>query len=150
MHNSITISQLGKLVGLTPKTIRFYEEVGLILPAKRADNGYRIYDFSAVEELKLIKYARNLGLPIEKIKKMLKGCTTGCDHTEEEIHNEINEYLSVLDTRIEELTMLRKRLGKLTRNLTIDMDCSHPRFCCNVLQQLSNKEKGGEDNGKNV
>ena len=144
MNNSLTISQLGKLVDLTPKTIRFYEEIGLIETPKRAENGYRMYDIATVEDLKLIKYARDLGLPIEKIKKLLKGCTTGCDHTEDEIKTEINEYLSLLDKRIEELTMLRKRLGKLTHNLSIDMNCSHPRFCCNVLQQLSNKEKGGD------
>jgi DNA-binding transcriptional MerR regulator len=141
MNNSLTISQLGEKVGLTTKTIRFYEEIKLIDPAKRAENGYRMYDASIIEDLQLIKYARDLGLPIEKIRKLMKGCADSCEHTKQEIQSEIKPYIELLDEKILQLTTLRTKLLKLSKNIEIEEDCDNNKYCCNVLHQLSNLEK---------
>ena len=69
----VTIGELGKKTKLSTKTIRFYETIGLIQKPKRADNGYRMYPSETIDELSLIKNARDLGLPIAQIKKIDAG-----------------------------------------------------------------------------
>ena len=51
------IGETAKITGLPAKTIRFYEEEGVISPALRGENGYRQYPEQSIEELKVLKYA---------------------------------------------------------------------------------------------
>jgi len=146
MNDQYTIGELAKKVGLSAKTIRYYEEIGLINPVKRLDNGYRLYDASASSELMLIKDVRNLGLPIQTMKKLMQGCTDGnCDHTKQEIETEIDTYLSLLNERILQLTTLRNKLSQLHKNIEIPKACDNTMYCCNILHQLTTV-KGGEYN----
>ncbi|HVV24909.1 MAG TPA: MerR family transcriptional regulator [Pseudonocardiaceae bacterium] len=64
------ISQLAQRVGLRPTTLRFYEQAGL-LPARRSDSGYRVYDDRAVDRLTFITTAKTLGLPLDEIRDLL-------------------------------------------------------------------------------
>lgn len=133
----LTIGQLAGQVGIPTKTIRFYESIGLIAPAKRLDNGYRTYQPKAAEELRLIKYARDLGLPIAQIKKLMKGCDDGnCKHTKEYLESEIAAYTKLLDEKIRQLNTLRQKLHTLKGTIAIK-DCKEKNaYCCNILQQL--------------
>ena len=67
----MNISQAARLSGLTSKTIRYYEEIGLITPARRGENGYRQYEAGAVEELKFLSRAREVGFDIEECRQLL-------------------------------------------------------------------------------
>lgn len=146
--DTMTISKLAKQVGIPAKTIRFYESVGLIPPPSRAANGYRLYDARASEKLKLIKYTRNLGLPIVEIKKLMEGCPDGdCAHSKQYLESEIGNYVQLLDEKIKQLTTLKNRLNILRGNITIDKDCpDRAAYCCNILEQLVSipQPKGGE------
>lgn len=64
------ISRLARRTGVPASTLRYYEERGL-LPARRSPAGYRVYDGTAVERLKLITGAKRLGLPLEEIAGLL-------------------------------------------------------------------------------
>jgi MerR family transcriptional regulator, copper efflux regulator len=140
-----TISKLGAATNLPAKTIRYYEEIGLIKPAQRADNGYRLYEVAAIEELRLIKRARDLGLPISKIKKLMTGCTNHqCQHSQQEILTEINDFLGIVDARITQFTTLRDRLQQLQNSLTDGQACRTGKYCCNILYQLAQGQKGDE------
>lgn len=55
-------------VGLSKKNIRYYEEVGLIKPGRNGENDYRVYSNEDIERLKLIKFLRELNVPIREIK----------------------------------------------------------------------------------
>ncbi len=146
MDKQFTIGDLAKKVDLPAKTIRFYEEIGLIPKAERAENGYRIYPQEAVDELSLIKNARELGLPILEIKKLMLGCQDdNCEHTKEYISKEVGQYLQVLDQKIQQLQMLKGKLKSLKSALNINSD-SCEAYCCNILKQLVTK--GGEANGR--
>jgi MerR family transcriptional regulator, copper efflux regulator len=125
---------------LPAKTIRFYEEIKLISPAERAENGYRIYQPKAAEELLIIKYARDLGLPIAEIKKLMKGCgDKDCRHTEEYLKKEITDYLGLLEEKITELQNLKSKLQTLERNVRFEKDdCDEVNgYCCNILYKLT-------------
>lgn len=65
------INEVEALVGITKKNIRFYEQEGLIRPKRNTDNGYREYDNSDVETLKVIKMLRLIGISIEEIREVL-------------------------------------------------------------------------------
>lgn len=70
------INEVEALVGITKKNIRFYEQEGLLSPRRNAENGYREYSQTEVEQLKQIKLMRKLGLPLEEIRKMQSGLLT--------------------------------------------------------------------------
>lgn len=62
------INEVEHLVGLSKKSIRYYEEHGLLRPKRNRGNDYRIYDEEDVKKLKLIKFLRELGVPIRELK----------------------------------------------------------------------------------
>ncbi len=135
---SYTIGQVSKIVQLPTKTIRFYEEEGVLSPAQRADNGYRMYLETAIEELTLIKRARDLGLPVSEIKKLMKGCESGtCHHTMNEVSTSIDAYTQLLTDKINQFTLLRTKLQTLRDNICLNTeDCKQNSYCCNILRQL--------------
>ena len=138
----VTIGELGKKTKLSTKTIRFYETIGLIQKPKRADNGYRMYPSETIDELSLIKNARDLGLPIAQIKKLMQGCDNGnCEHTRQYLHTEIDTYLAELQTKIIHMENLKQRLTTLQQTV---IDTCKEKANCNILGQLAKLPKGGE------
>lgn len=67
------INQAAELAGITSKNIRFYEDQGLIAPARDASNGYRDYSMENVEQLCRIKLLRMLGISCENIRRLQSG-----------------------------------------------------------------------------
>jgi Cu(I)-responsive transcriptional regulator len=66
------ISEAARRSGLNAKTIRYYEDIQLIAPAARGDNGYRLYDSKAVEELQFLARARGVGFDLEECRQLLE------------------------------------------------------------------------------
>lgn len=64
------INEVQYKVGLTKKSIRYYESEGLLKPKRNLNNDYREYDEEDIKNLKLIKFLRNLNVSIEDIKKL--------------------------------------------------------------------------------
>ena len=65
---ALTIGQLAKATGVAAKTIRFYEQIGVLPTPNRTAAGYRQYDQSGVHRLRFIRRARSLGLPLRDVK----------------------------------------------------------------------------------
>lgn len=146
MNAQLTIGELAKETGVPTKTIRFYESIGLIEEPERQENGYRVYPESRIEELTIIKNVRDLGLPIPQIKKLMRGCENGdCSHSGEYIDKEIAEYMGVLNTKINQLTHLKAQLQKLRKTVDACNGDHGGKYCCNVLGQIAELEKGGEE-----
>ena len=70
------INKVEELVGITKKNIRFYEEKGLLNPARNTENGYREYTEEDVVVLQKIKLLRQLSIPIEELLKLQQGYLT--------------------------------------------------------------------------
>ncbi len=66
-----TIQQLSKLAGISTRTLRWYDEIGLLPPMRTADSGYRIYGPEQVDRLQLILFYRAMGVELKQIKAML-------------------------------------------------------------------------------
>ncbi len=73
------IHEVEKIVGITKKNIRFYENVGLLSPNRNKENGYRDYGDEDIKCLEQIKFLRKLGVPLEEIRFMQDGRSTVAD-----------------------------------------------------------------------
>ncbi|MEI7408579.1 Cu(I)-responsive transcriptional regulator [Pectobacterium aroidearum] len=67
----MNISDVAKKTGLSSKTIRFYEEKELLTTPLRSENGYRSYDDHHVEELTLLRQARQVGFNLDECRELV-------------------------------------------------------------------------------
>lgn len=65
------IKDLAKLSGVSPRTLRYYDEIGLLVPERGTENDYRIYNGEQVNRLQQILFYRHLGLALETIRSIL-------------------------------------------------------------------------------
>ena len=105
------IKEAEKSAGLQAKTIRYYEEIGLIRPS-RQHNGYRDYAAEDIHRLRFLQRARGLGFSIENCRALLslydeKGRESADVRTIAEAH------LAEIDRKIRELNGMRKTLAHL-------------------------------------
>jgi len=76
----VLVGEVEHIVGLSKKSIRFYEQNGLLTPKRNDTNDYRIYTKEDIEKLKKIKFLRDLGVPIRELRLLnenkisLKNC----------------------------------------------------------------------------
>lgn len=66
-----TVQKLGKLAGVSPRTLRYYDEMGILKPARINSSGYRIYGQEEVDQLQQILFYRELGIKLEVIKELI-------------------------------------------------------------------------------
>lgn len=66
-----TVKQLSKLAGVTPRTLHHYDAIGLLKPSRVGENGYRYYGEKCLLRLQQILFYRELGIPLEDIKKIM-------------------------------------------------------------------------------
>lgn len=108
------IGELGERVGVSPKTIRYYEDVGLLAPPARAASGYRDYDRDAVGRLQFIRAAKSIGLTLGEVREVLSFRDRGeipCAH----VSALIDRHAADLAGRIESLQAMKHDLDQLAR-----------------------------------
>jgi DNA-binding transcriptional MerR regulator len=66
-----TVKQLSKMAGVTPRTLHHYDDIDLLKPSRVGDNGYRYYGEEALLKLQQILFYRELGFPLDDIKKIM-------------------------------------------------------------------------------
>jgi DNA-binding transcriptional MerR regulator len=66
-----TVKQLSNLAGITPRTLHYYDEIGLLKPSRVGDNGYRYYGDEAILRLQQVLLYRELGIPLDDIKTIM-------------------------------------------------------------------------------
>lgn len=126
----MNISAVAKASGVPPKTIRYYESIGLITPAQRETNGYRTYSTLDVYTLNFIKRARGLGFPVEEVRELLD-LWRDRERTSVAVKALARKQLQTLDRKIEELQVLRRALGHLMERCPGD-----ERTQCPILDEL--------------
>jgi DNA-binding transcriptional MerR regulator len=66
-----TVKQLSQMAGVTPRTLRHYDDIGLLKPSRIGDNGYRYYGEESLLKLQQILFYRELDFPLEEIKQIM-------------------------------------------------------------------------------
>ena len=95
--------------GLGAKALRFYEAKGLLAPASRGENGYRLYSADAVDVLRFIKQAQGLGLTLDEIREIIairQGGRPPCAHVRALLQRKAVE----LDRKLADLLALQRRI----------------------------------------
>lgn len=66
-----TVKEVSELTGISIRTLRYYDEIGLLKPAKLTEAGYRLYDKKALEKLRQIMFFRELDISLSDIRKIM-------------------------------------------------------------------------------
>ncbi|MEO6782250.1 MAG: Cu(I)-responsive transcriptional regulator [Bradyrhizobium sp.] len=128
----MNIGTVAEKSGVPPKTIRYYEMIGLIAPADRRSNGYRAYSDVDMRTLNFIKRARNLGFSVEEVRELLDLWRN--KHTSAEVKALAITHLQALDHKIAELAALRRTLTDLVTRCRGDA-----RPDCPILDELDDR-----------
>lgn len=122
-----SIGEAARASGLSPKTIRYYERIGLIPRAPRHDGfartgGNRVYGRQDVERLKFIRHARMLDLSLEEIGHLVAALDEGrCPSGQPEYGRTLAAHLERIDKRLAHLHGLRRQIeGLLERSVNQD------------------------------
>jgi DNA-binding transcriptional MerR regulator len=117
MRQLLQIGEVAKLIGVSPKTIRYYHEIGLLAEPKRTESGYRLYTAQELLRLQHIRRLRSLGLPLERIREILGEP----DHEHEQVlRNALQSLVEELTAQILELEERREMLEKLLAKDALD------------------------------
>lgn len=108
----MNISQAAKRSGLPPKTIRYYEDIGLVDPPRRRDNGYRDYASRDVHMLRFLHRARDLGFSVADCRMLLSLYTDSGRHSADVKAIALNR-IAEIDRKITELGEMRAVLATL-------------------------------------
>jgi MerR family copper efflux transcriptional regulator len=126
----MNISEVGKRAGLPPKTIRFYEEIGLIAP-KREGNGYRVFSENDLHRLAFLRRARALGFSVQECRQLLE-LYKDESRASADVKTLAREHLARIDTQLEELHQMRATLAEL-----INACAGDHRPDCPILRDLA-------------
>ena len=130
----MTIGEVADRLGLNPRTLRFYESIGILPEPERTASGYREYDESDIERLRFIKLAQSLGLALDDIREILALRDRGeapCPY----VLDVIESQTAAIEERIRELERLRTQLRKLRRVARALPDDVLDNGCvCHILQ----------------
>lgn len=124
------IGKLADKVGISAKTVRYYESVGLMTEPERTASGYRDYDVDAVERLRFVRDAKSTGLTLSEILSVLELKTAGeqsCGHSRELLKQHVKE----IDEQLKSLRNTRKALLALSKRAK-ELDpssCTDPNRC---------------------
>jgi DNA-binding transcriptional MerR regulator len=138
MEQMLTSGDLARATGETVRTVRFYEEQGLLQPVSVSDGGHRRYDGEALERLQLILDLRELGLSIPDVRTMLamrEGCRTAVDFRRI-LRDRLPEHIAQARRRIERLRRLETELRQALVSVERDPGEGASAPCpCSVARQ---------------
>lgn len=107
----LTIGQLARETGVTPRAIRHYERLGLVETPVRTDANYRLFDSDSVSRVKFIAKCRSLGFSIPEISDFLQ-IMEDPDHTCAQVADLTRQHLDIVDTKIKDLAEMRRTLAR--------------------------------------
>ena len=126
----MNISDVAARAGLPPKTIRYYEDIGLIAPA-RDSNGYRVFDEADMHKLAFLSRARALGFAIEDCRTLL-ALWEDQDRASSDVRAVAQDHLHQIEAKIADLKEMRDTLSSLVHACAGDH-----RPDCPILKSLS-------------
>lgn len=131
----MNIKEVAKASGLPAKTIRYYEDIGLIRP-HRAANGYRSFAHEDLHRLAFLGRARSLGFSIEECRALL-ALYDDKSRASADVKSMAQQHLAQIEAKIAELTSMKETLAHLVASCAGDQ-----RPDCPILMGLS--QEGGQ------
>jgi DNA-binding transcriptional MerR regulator len=126
----LTTGEMARRSSNTLRTVRFYEEEGILRPVRRTEGGHRLFDRAELERLMLVTDMRAAGLSLDEIKQILEvkqHASTGSEAAKqatEILHRRIHE----LRDKLAVLARLQEDLAQTTDIMTACIDCKDTHF----------------------
>ena len=127
----MNISDVAKKTGLTSKAIRFYEEKGLMTAPLRGENGYRSYNQKHLEELTLLRQARQVGFTLDECRELVHLFNDPARHSAD-VKARTLKKVADIEQHIQELTRMKARLQALAESCPGDDSAD-----CPIMDNLS-------------
>jgi MerR family transcriptional regulator, thiopeptide resistance regulator len=105
-----TVKQLSKIADITPRTVHYYDEIGLLKPSQVGDNGYRYYGEQEVLRLQQILLFRKMDVPLDEIKALL-------DSPSFDVNRILLEHKQALTQKIAQLNQIVQTVDETMRYL---------------------------------
>ena len=131
MGKMMNISDVAKKTGLTSKAIRFYEQKGLVTPPLRGENGYRSYNQQHLNELTLLRQARQVGFNLEECGELVNLFNDPARHSAD-VKARTLQKVAEIERHISELQAMRTQLLTLAEACPGDEGSD-----CPILDNLS-------------
>lgn len=128
----MNIGEVAERSGIPPKTIRYYEDIGLVRPA-RSENGYRAFGETDLHKLAFLGRARTLGFSIEDCRTLL-GLYEDEGRESAQVKAVAEEHLAEIDKKLAQLKSMRDTLSHL-----VDACHGDHRPDCPILTDLSSR-----------
>jgi DNA-binding transcriptional MerR regulator len=129
----LRIAEVAERSGFSPPTLRYYESIGLLPPAERAVNGYRVYDDRTLDRLAVIARAKQLGCSLDEIAEILAANDAGhCAPVQARLSHLLAGKIADAQTRTAELTTLvadLQRTAAVLSSYTPDGPCDERCGC---------------------
>jgi MerR family transcriptional regulator, copper efflux regulator len=133
MSTTFHIAEVAQRSGFTPATLRYYEDLGLLTPARRTDAGYRIYDETSLERLRFISRAKQLGCSLDEIAELTSVWDGGrCATVQERLRTMVDAKITDAHSQIVALTTLAAELQSAMASLRaapVDGPCDDTCAC---------------------
>lgn len=127
----MNIGTVADRAGVTSKTIRYYESIGLIGPARRSDSGYRVYDEGDVQTLRFVQRARSLGFSVSEVAGLL-ALWRDRNRASADVKALAHQHVDDIDRKIAELQGMRDSLIDLMERCHGDS-----RPACPIIDDLA-------------
>jgi DNA-binding transcriptional MerR regulator len=123
----IKIGEFAELAGTNLRTLRYYEEIGLLEPAARSAGGFRFYRRADLERLRMVASLQGLGLELARIRELMPTRAEGRSHGEflAGVRRALREQVALLDARMAELAERRRGLEQALAKLVECDGCNH-------------------------
>jgi len=134
----LKIGDLAKRVGVTVRTVRYYEELGLFSPANISPGGFRLYTENDLRKLNYIKRFRDLDFPLNEILQLL----SSSDGSQNKL-DKISSSLALLQKQLEQVENKMKELEDIKNDLNRAVQLLHECSNCQkekCLQECPNKD----------
>jgi MerR family transcriptional regulator, copper efflux regulator len=136
--STFTIGQVAERTGFAASALRYYEELGLVVPTERTRAGYRVYDEDAVLRLAFIARAKQLGCTLEEITDLVRIWDgEHCGPVQRRFHDLVTTKLADAEHQIVELTALVEQLQDAAAHLAgpaTDGPCDEMCACAIFLE----------------
>jgi DNA-binding transcriptional MerR regulator len=133
----VRIGQLAGRAGVTTKTIRFYESIGLLPDPPRTPSGYRDYAEADSDRLTFIRTAQRLGLSLDEIREIIALRDRGqqpCGYVAQVLDRQVSD----LDERIREMRRLRDELRAMQ---AVAVDARDPGNYCGLIEHVDRNQR---------
>lgn len=128
------IGEVAKSSGLSAKTIRYYEQIGLLSTPARASSGYREYTEQDCRRLVFLRHARQVGFSTEACKQLL-ALYENPERRSQEVHALVRDKLKAIEQQVRELKSMKNILEKMSLQCANDEGAE-----CAIINSLADTE----------